>query len=63
MEDQYVTQIVEDESGNVVSQSAPTSRRRAEKIEDGMGINLNWEKFSTRVVPASEAVGAGSISS
>ena len=46
---QYVVEIVEDETGDVVWRSKPTTRRRAEKIEDGTGINLNWEKFSTRI--------------
>ncbi len=48
-------QIVEDETGEIVSQSKPTYLRRVEKIEDGAGINLNWEKFSTRIVPAEQA--------
>jgi nitrogen regulatory protein PII-like uncharacterized protein len=52
---QFVVEVVEDETGKIVAQSKPTSERRAEKIEDGYGINLNWEKFSTRVVPVDEA--------
>jgi hypothetical protein len=54
--EQFVAQIVEDSTGNVVRQSAPTYKRRAESIEDGMLINLNHDNYSTRVVPASEAV-------
>ena len=51
---QFVVQIVEDSTGNVVYESRPTSERRAERIEDGLGINLDWEHFSTRVVEEDE---------
>lgn len=53
-QEQFIVQIIEDETGKIEYQSKPTSHRRAEKIEDGMGINLNWEQFSTRIIPASE---------
>lgn len=53
--EQVVVEVYEDETGEIVAQSKPTYRRRAEKIEDGYGINLNWERYSTRIVPASEA--------
>jgi hypothetical protein len=56
MGDLYVVQIVEDATGKVVRQSNPASHRRADKIEDGMNINLNHEAFHTRIVDASEAV-------
>lgn len=48
-EHKYVVEIVEDETGDVVWRSKPTTHGRAEKIEDGTSINLNWEKFSTRI--------------
>lgn len=47
----YVMEIFEDETGEVVSRSKPTSLLCAERMEDGAGINLNWDRFSTRVVP------------
>jgi hypothetical protein len=53
-DEQWVVQIIEDETGKVEYESKPTYRRRAEKIEDGMGINLNWEHFHTRIVRASK---------
>ena len=56
-----VVQIVEDETGKIAYQSQPTYQRRAEKIESGMGINLDWANFSTRIVPASEAVPASEV--
>ena len=49
---QYVAQIIEDATGKVVYESRPTYLRRATKIEDGMGINLDWARFTTRVVKA-----------
>jgi hypothetical protein len=49
-EDLYVAQIIKDDTQEVVQQSKPMSERRAEKLEDGYGINLNWEEYSTRVI-------------
>lgn len=49
-DERFVVQIVEDETGKIEYQSKPTHRRRAEKIEDGMGINLDWAHFSTRII-------------
>lgn len=54
MSDEWVVQVIEDETGKVEYESKPTYRRRAERIEDGMGINLNWERFSTRIVRVGE---------
>jgi hypothetical protein len=54
--DQWVVQIIEDATEKVVWQSKPTYRRRAEKIEDGSGINLDWEHYSTRIVGTQDAV-------
>ena len=54
-DDEWVVQIIEDETGKVEYESKPTYRRRAEKIEDGMGINLDWEHFHTRIVRKEEA--------
>ena len=49
---QFIVQIVHDETGEITYQSQPTYLRRAEKIEDGMGINLDWANYSTRIIPA-----------
>jgi hypothetical protein len=46
----YVAQIVDGNTDEIVRSSAPTDLRRAEKIEDGMNINLNHERFFTRVI-------------
>lgn len=55
-EDLYVAQIVEDGTGKIVRQGPPLRERAADKMAAGMGINLNWDKFSTRVVAATKAV-------
>lgn len=49
-EKQFVAQIVDLDTGEIEYESKPTYERRAEKIADGIGINLNWEKFSVQVV-------------
>jgi hypothetical protein len=49
---QYVVRIIEHGTGKVEYESKPTSRRRAERIEDGMSINLNHERFYTEIVEA-----------
>jgi hypothetical protein len=54
-QEKFVVEVFHDETGDIVAQSKPTYRRRAEKIEDGYGINLNWAEYSTRVVPEAEA--------
>lgn len=48
----FIVQIVKDEGNEVVWQSQPTNNRRAEKIADGAGINLNWETHHISVVEA-----------
>lgn len=46
----YYVEIVEDETGKVVQSMGPMSKWRAGKVEDGVGINLNWDEYSTRIV-------------
>lgn len=48
----WVAQIVDDATGEAVRTSEPTYRRMADRIADGMGRNLNWDKYHTRVVEA-----------
>lgn len=49
--DLFVAQVVLSDTEEVVHESKPTNKHRAEKIEDGMGINLNWDVYHTRIVP------------
>ena len=43
-----------DEDEEVVRRMGPHDAHKAEKIACGAEINLNWEKFYVRVVPAGE---------
>ncbi len=47
---EYVVEVYDDGTGEVVHRSKPTYLRRAEKIEDGLSINLNHAAYSTRIV-------------
>jgi hypothetical protein len=46
----FVVQIKNNETDEIEYQSKPCSERRADKIEDGMNINLDHEHFYTDVV-------------
>lgn len=47
----YVVQIVKDETGEVVKEiNAGPSHARAERIENGVLINLNHADYSTRII-------------
>ena len=46
----YYVEIVEDATEEVVKRMGPMTKHKAEKVEDGAGINLNWDRFSTRIV-------------
>lgn len=48
----YVARIIEDKTGKIVRESKPMTERQANKLADGMGINLNWERYSTEVTEA-----------
>lgn len=55
----YFVEITEDATGKVIQRMGPHAKRTAEKIADGVEINLNHERYSVRVVPAvPEEVGA-----
>lgn len=54
---QYVAQIMEDATGLVHWRSRPTTEREAEKMAEGAGINLDWDKFSVSVFLAQEVPG------
>lgn len=56
--EQFYVEIFRDKDSKVMSRMGPMSERRAEKVEDGAGINLNWEEYSTRIVPAKTRKGA-----
>lgn len=46
----YVVVMIERATGNEVKRSEPTSERRAKKIEAGMNINLDHDRFYVSVI-------------
>lgn len=50
----FYVEVVAREGDEVVERLGPASERRAERIEDGLNINLNHEDYYTRLVPALE---------
>lgn len=50
----YTVQIIEDESGEIVKETKPMDNRQAEKVEAGMSINLNWERYSLKIKKVSQ---------
>lgn len=47
---QYYVEIVNTETREVVKRIGPMSEWRADKVEDGANINLDHERFHTRVL-------------
>lgn len=47
--DLFHAEIVETATGKIVYQSDATGLRHAERIEDGQNINLNHDKYHTRI--------------
>ncbi len=52
-------EIVEYESGEVVTRMGPMAERRADKVDSGANINLDHEHFYTRIVNEKEGVKDG----
>jgi hypothetical protein len=50
--DKFYVEIVRYKDEKVVKRMGPMGERRAEKVEEGAGINLNWNDYFTRTVPA-----------
>jgi len=47
--------VICDETGKVEKIGEPNkSLRMAEKVEAGLGINLNWDRYSTAIQPVDE---------
>ena len=53
-DEQVYVEIVKFEDEEVVERRGPFSPWRADKVDDGLNINLNHERFFTRIVPAEE---------
>lgn len=44
-------EIVNQKTNEVVDRIGPMTERRADKVEDGVNINLNHADYFTRIVP------------
>lgn len=53
-------EIVELEGGKVSKRMGPMGRAKASKVQGGVNINLNHERFYTRIVKEEEGVRDGS---
>ena len=49
MSDDYYVRIIEDETGKVEKEMGPMSERKADRVESGVLINLNHERFTVVV--------------
>lgn len=47
-------EIVNTETEEVVERMGPMTERKADKVENGASINLNHEKYHTRIVEAQQ---------
>jgi hypothetical protein len=50
----HCVEVVEAATDKVVRRLGPMSERKAEKVERGLEINLNHDRFFVRVVPRDE---------
>ena len=46
----WYVEIIESLTGEVVERIQCCSERNAEKVEDGVSINLDWDNYETRIV-------------
>ena len=51
----FIVEIVKYEGGEVIKRFSPMSERQAERVDDGININLNHEEYYTRIVEVSHA--------
>lgn len=50
----HYVEVVSYETGKVEERRGPFPERRAEKLADGMDVNLDHERYYTRVVESEE---------
>lgn len=50
----WYTEVVEISTDKIEKRFGPFGKRKCEKLESGLLINLNEDKFFTRVVPATK---------
>lgn len=55
----YIVEIVSFETGEVAKRIECETERKAERVDGGININLNHEKYYTRIVPVSPPAVSG----
>lgn len=50
---QFYVEIV-NEDGDVIKRLGPMAERKADKVDDGLNINLDHDFYYTRIVPVAE---------
>jgi hypothetical protein len=55
MTDKWKIKVIDAESGEVVKTMETATERAANRIDDGLNINLNHERFYTLIEPPQEA--------
>ena len=45
----YFIEVVEFDTDEVIERKGPYTERQADKIDNGMNINLNHDKYFTRI--------------
>ena len=53
--DAFRVEVVEDATGAVVKAIGCVTQRQAERVEGGLSINLNHERYSTRITTGDTA--------
>lgn len=48
----FVVQVIAYDDNEVVKEMGPMSERKAERVDDGVNINLNHDAFYTLIKPA-----------
>ncbi len=46
----YIVEVFEDKTGQVIKRIECASERQSDKVNDGLQINLDYERYTTRVV-------------
>lgn len=50
----YYVEIVDDETGEVVKRMGPMNERKAERVENGANINMDHNRYYTRIAGGGE---------
>ena len=46
----YFVEVVDWDSGEAIKRLGPMTKRKAERVDDGLNINLDHDRYHTRIV-------------